>query len=278
MKIELPLLAFLLLSCCLHAQQVTGTVLDAGTGRVLSYVHVGIEQLDRGTISNDRGLFRLDAAGLSPDDSVRFSMIGYETRYLEVSEIRSKPEVRLTPVSYGLNKFTLTAPTTTERILLGADTPSKTTTGESGTTDFGRGWEWGIRISYPEQPYYLKTVDFHTHFNTVDSALFRIHVYTIRNGLPDRPLLTQAAYTTSRKKDKWISADLREQNILVEEDIVVTYELVRIWYGRKDRKNALFYTHSADSSHTSFYRPSSFANWEVDTRTPPALYLRGIAQ
>ena len=276
MKTKLLIFAALLLSGYLHAQKIVGKTLDTATGKPLSFVHIGVEQQDRGTISTDLGIFRLEVAGLSPNDSVRFSTIGYETRYLTLNELQARSEVQLTPTTYGLNQFTLAVPTSTERLTLGANKPSKMTTGESGTTDFGRGWEWGLKIPYPDRPYYLETINFHTRFNTIDSALFRIHVYSVRHGLPDRPLLTEAVYTTSRKKDKWISARLLEQALLIEEDIIVTYELVRIWYGPRAKKNALFYTHASDSSLPSFYRRSSFATWEEGTRTPPALYVQGI--
>ncbi|MEL7159451.1 MAG: carboxypeptidase-like regulatory domain-containing protein [Bacteroidota bacterium] len=271
-------LLLLFLGSGLKSQTVAGAVIDGKTKEPLAYVHIGVAGKNVGVISNDKGAFNIDLTGIGAEEEIRFSILGYVTRARTKADLTTNgTTVTLEPIAYELEGIVVTS-TKGAKVRLGRDKPSKTTTGQSGIDDFGFGGEWGLRVNHEDHKYYLEEVNFHTRFNTVDSVLFRINVYAIEKGLPGKSLLTKPQFTTSYKNDKWITANMLDHELLIAEDVIVTFELVRIWYGDRGN-NALFYTMGKQYPEgESFSRESSFAAWEVDARGPIAMYVTGLVQ
>jgi hypothetical protein len=241
------------------------------------FVHIGVQGKNLGVISDDQGNFRLDLSSMDEDESVSFSILGYETTQLsKVSILKENLVVKLHPISYRLNEIVVKGVKKQDEIKIGRFKATKTTTGQSGIDKFGFGGEWGIKIKHPGEDYYLKEVNFHTRFNTVDSVLYRINVYHLDQDLPGESILKKEVFTKSYRKDKWISSNLLSQNLMIEEDIIITFELVQIWY-RSKGKNALFYTHGKGYEEgMSYSKDSSFDNWSINKRPPIAMYVTGI--
>lgn len=258
------------------SQTLKGTVEDRKTSEPLTYVHIGVEGKNVGVISNDKGEFSLDLSKIAADEAIQFSIIGYETALLKKpSNTKEKLVVKLEPIGYDIQTVEITGEKNESR-KLGRYEITKTTTGQSGLKDFGFGGEWGTKIIYTGKPYYLKDINFHTRFNTVDSVLYRMNVYSINEELPGDSKLQQEVFTTCYKKDKWISANILDQGLLIEEDIIVTFELVRIWYGSKG-SNQLFYTHGDGYAEgQSYSRESSHDKWSINIRPALAIYVTGL--
>lgn len=267
----------LLLPKAVKCQVVSGLVKHANTQEVLSYVHIGVAGKNVGTITNDLGQFSLDLSSIQGHEKVLISMIGFETISLEKSALNVSQtlEVYLHPISYTVPEIEVVAGRGKE-IKLGRHRRSKTTSGQSGVAEFGFGGEWGVKVLYPEESYFLNEISFHTRFNTVDSVLFRLNVYEVVDDRPGNSILLEPIYTTSYSGDKWISGNALAQSILIDDDIIVSFELVRIWYSEQGN-NYLFYTHGKGYPEgRSFSRESSHDNWQVDQRAPLAIYISGI--
>ncbi len=89
-----PITSFLLFICLIGfpqsglAQQVSGTVLDKATEIPLENVNIYIENTKIGTATNDKGKFRLRInAPTSQSDSLTFSIVGYRTLKLALSDL-----------------------------------------------------------------------------------------------------------------------------------------------------------------------------------------------
>lgn len=74
----------------------------------LPYVNVGVVGFDRGTISSSDGKFTIDLSGISQDEIVRFSSIGYENIDMSIEAISSSAKKPLSLVMekkiYGLQE------------------------------------------------------------------------------------------------------------------------------------------------------------------------------
>ncbi len=164
-----------------------------------------------------------------------------------------------------------------DAFIIGRSENNKTTTGHTGKSNYGMGKEWGLKIEYPGSPYYIKEVNFHTRYNTVDSVLFRVNVYQISDsGLPEKSLLKKEAFAKSCRKDKWISTNMIDRALLIEEDIIITFEALRIWY-RNRGKSCLFFSHGEGYEiGTTYSRASSHDHWRINQAGPIALYIKGI--
>jgi len=259
----------------IHSQILQGIVVEAKSNNSLAYANIGVLNKNFGTISKENGEFSIDLERIPKKDTLYFSMMGYEPKAFMISELKKGYlKIRLNPNPIKLNEVTVTYKTGKAKIeKLGRIKPSKTTTGHGGSGEFGWGGEWGLMIYNQSKTYQINDVNFHLRFNTVDSVLFRLHIYNISDGLPYESILTQDVFTMARKKDKWVTYDLTNENIVIEEDIIVTSELVRIWYSDIG-ENHLFFTHGKDyEKGGSYSRDSSFDQWKMDERPPITLYL-----
>ena len=262
----------------LVAQKISGTVLDAGSGELLPYVHIGIKNTARGTISRDDGSFQLDMTGLQQEQPVYFSMLGYEEYSIPIAKLRDKKvQIRLEPSSISLSEVTVShVPKRFKKIKIGNFGNSKTTTGKSGNEPFGWGGEWGTELPKQNHGYKVKDVNFHLRYNTVDSILFRINLYQMsKDGNPTNTRLQKPAYVTSKAKQHWISLDLTDRGIWVDEALLVTMEWVRIWYAETG-KNLIFFSHAKENKNRVYHRNNSYGNWMVNEKPPLALFINAI--
>lgn len=256
-----------------YSQVVNGLVTDAKTNEPLPYVHIGIVNQNRGVISQDNGTFTIDLSGIDPASELTFSMLGYEVRKFPVADLKGNLDVKLTPKIYQLKEVVVKDTRLKKPIKLGRYTASKTTTGQSNTGRFGFGGEWGLRIFMDGKKYRLADVQFHLRFNTLDSVLYRIHIYSVQNDMPHESLLKKDAFVKSYKNKKWIVKDLMSEGLVLEQDIIVTFEVVQLWYAAKG-ENQLFFTHGTGYERGQTYsRASSLDRWKLNERGPIALFI-----
>jgi hypothetical protein len=267
---------FAILSCLsLSGQTLTGVVSDQATNEPLPYVHIGVIGKNMGVISRDDGSYEIVLTNASPDDVLAFSIIGYDTKRFTVADVKDgRMDVRLPSRTYLLKEVVIRPKNEkpkTEK--LGRYTPTKTTQGQSGKMEFGFGGEWGLRVSPQGRKLFVDDLRFHMRFNTVDSILFRLNFYRVENGMPGESILQHELFMTGKKKQKWITRDLVKENLIVDQDLIVTVEVVRIFYS-KSGENQIFFTEGEgyDEGHT-FYRASSQDAWTVDQYAPATLYL-----
>lgn len=256
-----------------YSQVISGRVTDAKTNEPLPYVHIGIVNQNRGVISRDNGKFDFTLTGIDPATELTFSMLGYEVRKFKVGELNGYIDVKLTPKTYQLREVVVRDTRLSKPIKLGRYTPSKTTTGQSNTGQFGFGGEWGLRIFMDGKKYRLADVQFHLRFNTLDSVLYRIHLYSVQNDMPHESLLKKDAFVKSYRNKKWIVKDLLSEGLVLEQDVIVTFEVVQLWYSAKG-ENQLFFTHGTGYERGQTYsRASSLDQWQLNQRGPIAMYI-----
>lgn len=264
----------LLAAMSTEAQVITGVVSDQKTNQPLPYVHIGIIGKNLGVISRDDGSYKVDLSAAGRDDVFAFSIIGYETRQFVVKGLSpGKMDIALVPRTYELEEVVVRSKVEqpkTEK--LGRFTPTKTTIGQSGKEEFGFGGEWGLRINHHGKKYFVDRVSMHMRFNTVDSILFRVNMYRVENDMPAESILSKEIFVTSKKKQQWISRNLEKQNIIMDQDLIVTYEVVRVWFARSG-ENRIFFTHgSGYEEGRTYFRASSQDAW-TDKYAPATIFL-----
>lgn len=253
----------------LHAQTINGVVKDATNKEVLGYAHIGILGKNLGIISDEKGQFKMDLSYANPNDSLYFSMLGYEAKGFRIGEVKYLETwtVELSPSSFELKEIVVGQ----ERPLItfGSTKASKTTTGWSNNEKTGA--EVGTNIKMGKGLYKIKDLHFHLRFNTADSLLFRLNIYTLKNGLPRTSILQENIFLTAYKKQKWISHDLSAYNLLLDEEVIVTLELVKAYF---QEKYHLFFTYAKSATLGATYiRRSSQAKWEKIPNAALAFYL-----
>jgi hypothetical protein len=257
-----------------EGQLITGTVIDEKTQAPLPYVNIGIVNKNFGVISRDNGSFEIDLTHAPRHEELIFSMLGYEKQKFTIASLTSGSlTVRLKPRTYQLKEVIVKSTKIKKAEKLGRHKPTKTTTGHSNTGSYGFGGEWGLKIFCDGKRYRVADIQFHTRFNTLDSILYRIHIYSVVNDLPGESIVDKELFVKSRKNQKWIVRDLTKEGIVIDQDVIITFEVVQLWYN-PSKDNQLFFTHGEGYERGGTYaRQSSLDIWTRNQRPPIAMFL-----
>jgi len=273
-KILLPIYMFfsLMTVSLLHAQSLSGTVTDVKTKEPLAYVHIGIPGKGIGTISDEAGRFNLPLNKSLLADTVTFSIIGYSSFYKAITDLlNGNGSIEMVQSVTQLKEVVIEDKKVRELLRFGRTKPTKTTTGASGIDSYGIGQELGTTIKSDGGIYIIDAINFHHRWNTVDSILYRINIYSIKDGMPYNSILQKELFVMAYKRDKWVTKQV-EDLILFDQDLFVSIELVRRWNNKGD--NLLFYSHGEGLRDCkSYIRPTSQAQWTTDFSIPLTLYL-----
>jgi len=163
---------------------------------VLPYVNVVLLNSQKGTVTDDKGGFRL--------------------------------EIVLEEDINQLNEVVVKAPKIWKTKVLGNKTKSKFIGHLFYSGCLGK--EMGIKINIRKKPTYIDEFNFHIYHNRfVSKAFFRLNMYAIDKGKPTENILKQnIIIPVEAKQTGVISADLRKYGIVVSEDILVALEWVGV--------------------------------------------------
>lgn len=104
----LLLLIFTFPESLLGQSEIKGRVIDAQSGEGLPFVHVVLEEENRGVVSDLDGFFEIRSEGQI--SRIKFSYVGYESLSMEVSpSAEDRIEVRLTRSAIGLSEVVVYA-------------------------------------------------------------------------------------------------------------------------------------------------------------------------
>jgi len=221
------LLLPLLMAEAAFAQTYTGKVIDAQTGEPLPYVNVGIVGQNVGTVTDIEGVFKIRLDDEHDRDSLKISMIGYESRSWKVFDykfIAKDSIVRLRKSNYEINQVEINSKRLRSK-LLGSTTTSEFFTGGFTSNDLGN--EIGVRINVGRKPVYLQNFSFNIAQNNCDSLLFRVNVYSLKNDEPDSSLLHENVLVGTRKKSGLITVDMLPYALQIDDDFVIALEFIR---------------------------------------------------
>jgi len=217
----------LLLSLNTFSQPLEYIVKSEGTTRGIGYVNIGVIGRNIGTVTDELGRFRLDFAELNDNDSLRFSMIGYESGTYTVNRLKSDPSatVFLRSRTYELPEMKIFYPKGRD-ILLG--TPVVSNALRSGFYDNNLGSELGIKVNVKKR---LKVKDINLNIGvcTYDSVTYRLNVYKLSEDDSWENILTKPIYISFTKNDIGIpvTLDLKDYYIFLEGQTIITLELYR---------------------------------------------------
>lgn len=245
-----------------------GKVLSGTTNLGIGYVNVGIIGRNIGTVSDESGNFRINLEKINDDDSIRFSMIGYQSKSFLVSQFKEKSikEVYLNPISYYLRevKIIYSRP---RRIRLG--TPVTSNDLRSGFANNDLGSELGIKV-YVRRQVKLTDLNLNVAICTFDSVTYRLNIYQSVNQTEYKNILTEPIYISFSKDriNKVITFDLRKYSIVIEGDVLITLELFKDLGEGKLLFRTEFFT------GITYHKKTSEGNW-TESAGVIGMYLNG---
>lgn len=248
----------------IQAQTIRGTVVDNKTNEPLLYATIGIIGTNIGTLSNDKGEFDLNTRGSADTLRVRVSMMGFESKEFRLNEVKDGLMVRLSESSIMLNEVTFRSKKQ-KTLRLGTTTSSKSTV--TGWGAYGSGGERGIKIVSTKYPVYPKNIGFYVAHNKYDSVLLRLHIRTLKNGLPADENLHDNIFIKVKSGTGLNQIDVSQYNLTLTSDFSICLEWITAWGKCEGGQCLLFSAHW--SRGTMFFKGASEGYWQqIDNKSP----------
>tara|TARA_B100000767_G_scaffold254544_1_gene260020 strand:+ start:199 stop:1041 length:843 start_codon:yes stop_codon:yes gene_type:complete len=259
-KTFLFLFAFLLFIPVLNAQYILqGRIIDALTKEPLPFVNVGVLKKELGTVSNEDGFFFLEVPDVFAKETLRFSMIGFDERDFQVADLEaillSNNTLVLAEQTTFLEEVVLTAEKKWDTRVSGNATTSKLLI--TGFTSNQLGNEIALFVKVKKTPAYIEGIQFSVVENIYPEVRFRVNVYSSEYRFPDENILKENIFVTLKQSEGIISVDLKEYDILVDDDVFISLE----WIDEDLGSEGLWF--SAGVFGKSIYaRSTSQAEWK----------------
>ena len=259
-KKPLFLFAFLLSFTVLNAQHILqGRIIDAFTKEPLPFVNIGVLKKELGTVSNEDGFFFLEVPDLFAKETLRFSMIGFDVRDFQVADLEaillSNNTLVLAEQTTFLEEVVLTAEKKWDTRVSGNSTTSKLLI--TGFTSNQLGNEIALFVKVKKTPAYIDGIQFSVVENIYPEVRFRVNVYSSDYRFPDENILKENIFVTLKQSEGLISVDLKEYDILVDDDVFISLE----WIDEDLGSEGLWF--SAGVFGKSIYaRSTSQAEWK----------------
>jgi len=144
----------------------SGIVKDSTTSKYIRYVNIGIRGKSLGTVSNDKGEFKITIPlKYQNTDSLTFSCIGYEKKEVELSSlsVQGKNIIFLNPKVVQLDEVKIISKKLKSRIKGNVSRKKSIVLGISSSLNLGM--ELGTVIRLPAKPVFLKDFNFHIVYN-----------------------------------------------------------------------------------------------------------------
>ena len=259
-KKPLFLFAFLLSFNALNAQHILqGRIIDAFTKEPLPFVNIGVLKKELGTVSNEDGFFFLEVPDLFAKETLRFSMIGFDERDFQVADLEaillSNNTLVLAEQTTFLEEVVLTAEKKWDTRVSGNSTTSKLLI--TGFTSNQLGNEIALFVKVKKTPAYIDGIQFSVVENIYPEVRFRVNVYSSDYRFPDENIMKENIFVTLKQSEGLISVDLKEYDILVDDDVFISLE----WIDEDLGSEGLWF--SAGVFGKSIYaRSTSQAEWK----------------
>ena len=253
----------------IFSQNQKGKVLSSETNLGIGFANVGIIGKNVGTVTDESGNFKIDFDNIYDNDSLRCSMIGYQSKTFLVGLFKKDTikNVYLTPRSYSLREVKVIYRKPKE-ITFGNPVTSNDL--RSGFANNDLGSELGIKVHVKGQVK-LKDINLNVAICTFDSVNYRLNIYQEENQTDYKNILTKPIYI-SFSKDKInnvITFDLSKYLIIIEGTVLITLELY------KDLGEGRLLFHTEFFTGTTYHRKTSQGTW---TEAPGVIgmYLHGL--
>lgn len=237
---------------------IKGTIVDAKKQIPLPYVNIGILNSDVGTATDAQGQFQLEFSGVSDNDSLRVSCVGFESKTYYLKTLIAKKSHRPLTIQLQEKRNELKEVVVIDRKLTTKTFGNKTTSrffgGKFASDDYGS--EMAIKINGRKSPMYLDKFEVNISYNMEDTASLRLNIYNVKNGLPHENILTENIILRMGNQTGKFELDLSNYDIVVEGDFFVALEWI------EGSKNSGIVFSAGFANKGTYYRKASQGRWK----------------
>ncbi|MFB6320681.1 carboxypeptidase-like regulatory domain-containing protein [Saccharicrinis sp. FJH54] len=249
-----------------HNYLIQGVLTDT-LNNPIEYANIGIFDQNIGTVSDVNGNFQLFVPAEFLEDSITFSSIGFYTMRISIKQLVNNDSamVCLIPKIERIKEIKVIAKPYKVKIR-GAKTDTKkiilAVTGDTSSL----GIENGTVINLPNKsPVKIKDVNFNIASNYLDSAKFRLKIYTYSKNEIKECLLKENIYFSITKMDTGnYKVDLSNYNIFASNAVLVSIENIALYSANTDNDRRFWdrINISGTLLTKGYRRKTSLGNWE----------------
>jgi hypothetical protein len=235
----------------------------------LAYASVGVLNQPVGTVSDSLGNFSFEISDEYLSGTLQVSMVGYNSVQILVKDFISAPEkkILLTEKPEQLQEVVITSEKARKNTeIIGRQGSGKLTqVSVHHKTSYEEtiGSEMGMRYNIEKDNAILKDLNFYISSNNFDEIKFRINIYSVKNDLPDTLICNKQIFVTLDKyKTGWIKTDLKEFNIKIKGDIIVTAQWVECKMTLNERPVTMVPVAMSLFSKNCYIRVASQDKWK----------------
>lgn len=226
MKNILCFLFAVLISLHIQAQsnKISGSIKDFETKKPIEFVNIGILHKNRGTVSNQKGLFNLDLSKEYNNDSLTISHINYDAITIPILNFKNKT-VYLKPITNELSEIVISNKKKRNRkIGVKSYNPLLWLGGISDDYDI---IENAQRINIPNKTVHVKKVNVYLRKGfEADSSFVRINFYKNVDNAPGERIVFTNILQKKQIKEGWLQIDITKNDVYIEEDFFVGIEFI----------------------------------------------------
>lgn len=257
---NLILLSAFLIPVLLQSQTlIKGTIVDSEDETALSFVNIGIKNKNVGTISSEQGLFSIPVPDNYLNDTLTFSLVGYNELRVPFAQIISLHQ-QVFPLkikAVQLKQVDIAVKELKERKYGIKKTKPKIHFIDASLAQNDI-FEIAQVIKLSSTPSKLTSVNLLINAPSSDTGMFRINFYSFDGHLPAKRL-TEINITEKRiVKEGWLKFDLKRYNIYLQGEITVAIEFIPY-----KPNNRIFYEVKLGGTSKSFVRSSSLGQWNT---------------
>ncbi len=226
----------------------------------LAYVNIGIQDKNAGTVSAPDGRFQLKIDSVLLDDSLHFSMAGYQSYTVSVTDFLKISKPLIIPLKENISGL--------KEVVITAKAMKTEIRGNRTTSTFVSiglplrflGSETGIRLSLGKKTHSIKSFSFNISDNRVDTAVFRLNIYNFKNGKPHENILHQNILVHLGKQTGRYTLNLTDYNLVLSGDVLISMEFIEGSYSRAG--NGAIFLSAGFLNSATWHRLTSQAAWK----------------
>ncbi|GHA36317.1 hypothetical protein GCM10007103_17290 [Salinimicrobium marinum] len=269
----LVLLICFSLNAIAQEKLISGAIKDAESNQPLAYVNIGIFNKSIGTVSSEKGEFRLKLpANVQGSDTLVFSYIGYDAVKKLVSDLNSPVQISMNASEDQLEEVVLDTKAAKPKRIgrtnngLGLLHYNFYTVYEEDVDD-RLSKELGMKFRL-NKDCRVEKFNLSISQNEFKTLKFRLNIYSLKDDLPDELLISDnIIFELKDKQIGWYTVDLDQYDIFLREELeTVVISIQWVESEKADTESKFFSIPGSQSPFNKVYsRDKAMDSWKSQT-------------
>ncbi len=242
---------------------IRGRIVDSENNEALAYVNIGISGKNIGTVSRKDGNFQIAVDPHLISDSLKISMAGYQSRTIPITDLSKQSSPNVIQIK---ERFSDLKEVVVTKKTLPVKTMGNTTTSKFisiGLPLKFLGSEIGVKIRLGKDPVMLKSFSFNISDIRMDTAVFRMNIYSFKNGVPYENILQKNILVSVGKRTGLYTVNLNEYKLTMNGDILLSLEWIEGSYSGPG--NGVLFLSASFLNSATWHRITSQGDWKKAT-------------